>query len=172
MPNDPASFVFFTDNSDEGRTTGVEVDVRWLPGESWQFYAAVGLLNAEITNFGTAEVNLDGRQQAHAPSYTLSVGGAYRHPSGWNGRVDVSARDEFYFDYSHDLKSTAYELVNLRVGYDAEQWSAHLWVRNVLDESYAVRGFYFGNEPPLFENQLYIRQGDPRLAGLTFELRF
>ncbi len=172
VPNDPASFVFFTDNSDEGRTTGIEVDVRWLPGKSWQFYAAVGLLNAEITDFGTAEVNLDGRQQAHAPSYTLSLGGTYRHPSGWNGRVDVSARDEFYFDYSHDLKSTAYELVNLRVGYDAQQWSAHVWVRNVFDENYAVRGFYFGNEPPLFENQLYIRQGDPRLAGLTFELRF
>jgi outer membrane receptor protein involved in Fe transport len=96
----------------------------------------------------------------------------YRHPSGWNGRLDVSARDEFYFDYSHDQKSKAYELMNLRVGYDAEKWSAHLWVRNLLDENYAVRGFYFGNEPPLFENQLYIRHGDPRLTGMTIELRF
>ncbi len=132
----------------------------------------IGLLNAEIRNFGTAEVILDGREQAHAPAYTLAVGGSYRHSSGWNGRLDVSARDAFFFDYSHDQKSSAYELVNLRVGYDAEQWSAHGWVRNVFDEKYAVRGFYFGNEPPLFENQLYIRQGDSRLAGLTFELRF
>lgn len=170
--NDPASFVFFTDNSDEGRTTGVEVDVRWLASEAWQLYATVGLLNAEIRNFGTAEVILDGREQAHAPTYTLAFGGMYRHSSGWNGRLDVSARDAFFFDYSHDQKSSAYELVNLRVGYDAERWSAHGWVRNVFDEKYAVRGFYFGNEPPLFENQLYIRQGDPRLAGLTIELRF
>ena len=172
VPNDPASFVFFTDNSDEGRTTGVEVDVRWLPSESWQVYATAGLLNAEIRSFGTAEVSLDGREQAHAPTYTLAIGGMYRHPSGLNARVDVSARDEFFFDYSHDQKSTAYELVNLRFGYDAEQWSAHVWVRNVFDEKYAVRGFFFGNEPPLFENKLYIRQGDPRLAGLTFEWRF
>ena len=172
VPNDPASFVFFTDNSDEGRTTGVEMDVRWLASESWELYGTVGLLNAEIRSFGTAEVSLDGRDQAHAPEYTLAVGSMYRHPSGWNGRFDLSARDEFFFDYSHDRKSSAYELVNLRVGYDAEKWSAHLWVRNLLDEKYAVRGFYFGNEPPLFENQLYIRHGDPRLTGLTFELRF
>ncbi len=172
VPNDPASFVFFTDNSDEGRTTGVEMDVRWLPSDSWQLYATVGLLNAEITSFGTAEVSLDGREQAHAPAYTLAIGGMYRHPSGLNARVDVSGRDEFLFDYSHDQKSDPYELVNLRLGYDAEQWSAHVWVRNLFDEKYAVRGFYFGNEPPLFENQLYIRQGDSRLAGLTFELRF
>ena len=172
VPNDPASFVFFTDNSDEGRTTGMEMDVRWLPAEAWELFATAGLLRAEIRKFGTAEVSLDGREQAHAPAYTLAVGGAYRHPSGWNGRLDVSARDEFFFDYSHDQKSTAYEIVNLRLGYDAEQWSAHLWIRNLFDEKYAVRGFYFGNEPPLFENQLYIRQGDPRLAGLSFELRF
>jgi outer membrane receptor protein involved in Fe transport len=172
VPNDPASFVFFTDNSEEGRTTGVELDVRWLPSDSWQLYATVGLLDAEIRNFGTAEVNLDGREQAHAPAYTLAVGGMYWHPSGWNGRVDISARDEFFFDYSHDQKSTAYELVNVRFGYDAERWSAHVWVRNLFDEEYAVRGFFFGTEPPSFDDKLYIRQGDPRLAGLTFELRF
>lgn len=172
VPNDPASFVFFTDNSDEGRTTGLELDVRWYPSDAWEFFAAVGLLNAEIRRFGTPEVDLDGRDQAHAPDYTINVGGAYRHPSGWHGRLDVIARDEFYFDYSHNQKSRAYELVNLRVGYDAERWSADFWIRNLFDETYAVRGFYFGNEPPAFENKLYIRQGDPRLSGLTFELMF
>ncbi len=172
VPNDPASFVFFTDNSDKGRTKGFEMDLRWFATDTLELFASAGLLDAEITRFGTAEVSIDGRDQAHAPAYTLALGGAYRHPSGWNGRIDVSARDEFFFDYSHDQKSFSYELVNARVGYDAERWSAHLWVRNLFDEKYAVRGFFFGNEPPLFENTLYIRQGDPRLSGLTFEWKF
>src|SRR5690606_24246570 len=30
-PNDPASFVFFTDNAAEGRILGLEAEVRWLP---------------------------------------------------------------------------------------------------------------------------------------------
>ena len=172
VPNDPASFVFFTDNSDEGRTTGFEADVQWVANETWRLFANVGLLDAEIRRFGTPEVSLDGREQAHAPSYTVSLGAAFRHPSGFNGRIDFSARDEFFFDYSHDQKSEAYELINLRLGYEAESWSAHVWARNLFDEEYAVRGFFFGNEPPLFENTLYVRHGDPRQVGVTFDLRY
>ena len=33
------------------------------------------------------------------------------------------------------------------------------------------RGFYFGNEPPAFEQTLYTRLGDPRHAGLTVKYR-
>ena len=45
-------------------------------------------------------------------------------------------------------------------------------MRNVLDEIHAVRGFYFGNEPPDFPNERYTRQGDPRQLGVNFEMRF
>jgi len=47
-----------------------------------------------------------------------------------------------------------------------------LWGRNLFDKRYAVRGFYFGNEPPDFPNALYTRQGDPRHIGVTIEKGF
>ena len=68
--------------------------------------------------------------------------------------------------------SDAYSVTNLRFGYETERTTTQLWVRNAFDETYAVRGFYFGNEPPLFPPTLYIRQGDPRQAGVTFDMRF
>ena len=37
---------------------------------------------------------------------------------------------------------------------------------------YSLRGFYFGNEPPNFEDTLYERHGDPRTYGLTFRYDF
>jgi outer membrane receptor protein involved in Fe transport len=86
--------------------------------------------------------------------------------------VDVSARDAFYFDVAHDEQSQSYELVNARAGYRADSWSATLWARNLFDKDYAVRGFYFGNEPPDFPNTLYTRSGDPRQAGVTFTKEF
>jgi outer membrane receptor protein involved in Fe transport len=86
--------------------------------------------------------------------------------------VDVTARDEFYFDVSHDQKSSAYELVHARVGCEGDSWSMQLWARNLFDKRYAVRGFYFGNEPPDFPNTLYTRLGDPRHVGVTIEKRF
>jgi outer membrane receptor protein involved in Fe transport len=86
--------------------------------------------------------------------------------------LDIAAKDEFYFDVSHDQKSQPYELVNARVGLERDEWSVRLWARNLLDKEYAVRGFYFGNEPPDFPDTLYTRLGDPRQVGVTFDKRF
>ena len=163
VAGDPTTFVFFTDNVGRGENRGLEADLRWRPGGAWEFYANLGLLDSDLAG---------GREQAHAPAYTLALGGRYRHSSGWYARLDATAKDWFYFDVSHDQRSEAYELFNARIGFEADDWSAQLWVRNLFDETYAVRGFYFGNEPPDFPPALYIRQGDPRQVGLTLERRF
>jgi outer membrane receptor protein involved in Fe transport len=172
IPGDPASFVFFTDNAARGRTLGLEAELRWAAHETLDVYANIGLLDAEFEEFVTPQVDLGGRAQAHAPDYTLAAGASYRHPSGVFARLDVTARDAFYFDVSHDQRSQPYELVNGRVGYAAEDWSVQLWVRNLFDRYHAVRGFYFGNEPPDFPDKLYTRAGDPRQLGVTFDMSF
>jgi outer membrane receptor protein involved in Fe transport len=171
-PNDPASFIFYTDNAADGRTIGLEAQLRWLPNPTWEFYSSIGLLDAEFESTVGSTSMLDGRDQAHAPNSTLALGGAWRHEKGLFARLDASARDAFYFDVSHNQRSRRNEIVNARLGFEAERWTAQAWVRNVLDETYAVRGFYFGNEPPDFPNQLFIRQGDPRQLGVNFEMRF
>ena len=171
-PNDPASFVFFTDNAAEGRNFGFETDLSWFPSEGFEIYANLGLLNATFDKFITPQVDATGREQAHAPSYTFSLGTVYRDNSGWFGRVDITGKDQFYFDVSHDQVSHPYSVVNARVGYVTDRWTAQLWLQNALDEPYSVRGFYFGNEPPLFQPTLYIRQGDPRQIGMTVDLNF
>ncbi len=171
-PTDPASFVFFTDNAAQGRAFGLESDLRWHATEELELYAAVGFLQARFDNFSTPLVDLGDRDQAHAPRYSLAGGGTYRHASGIFARLDVSAKDDFFFDVSHDQKSDAYWVANLRVGYAAESWTAQLYARNLFDEKYAVRGFFFGNEPPNFPPTLYIRQGDPRQVGLKLDYNF
>lgn len=171
-PSDPASFVFFTDNAASGRTLGGEFELRYAGGDHWEWYVGGGLLRAEFDEFETPQVSLSGRDQAHAPRYSLAAGAAWRHPSGFFARVDVNARDAFYFDVSHDQRSSSYALVGARLGYEGERYGAAIWARNLADERYAVRGFYFGNEPPDFPNALYLRYGDPRQLGLTFDARF
>ena len=172
IPGDPASFVFFTDNAARGRTLGLEAELRWAAHETLDVYASIGLLDAEFEEFVTPQVDLGGRAQAHAPDYTLAAGASYRHSSGVFARLDMTARDAFYFDVSHDQRSEPYELVNGRVGYAEDNWSIQLWARNLFDRYHAVRGFYFGNEPPDFLNKLYTRAGDPRQLGVTFDMSF
>lgn len=172
VPGDPASFVFFTDNAAEGTTLGAEADLRWLLSDAWEVYANIGLLDASFDEFLAPQGDLGGRGQAHAPRYTLAAGIAYRRDNGLFARLDATARDEFYFDVSHDQKSQAYELLHARIGYEGDSWLLQLWARNLFDRHYAVRGFYFGNEPPDFPNVLYTRLGDPRHVGVTIEKRF
>jgi outer membrane receptor protein involved in Fe transport len=86
--------------------------------------------------------------------------------------LEVTGKDEFFFSNSHDKVSKSYNLVNLKIGDQQQDWSVALWGRNILDKKYAVRGFFFANEPPNFIDTLYTRQGDPKNWGVTFRLKF
>ncbi len=163
---DPIAFSFLTDNAKEGRNMGVEASANWLVTDSWTVFAAFGLLDADIERFDYIR-NLEGRGQAHAPAYNFSVGTTWQNAQGWFARMDITGKDEFYYDYSHDHKSAAYEQVNLRLGKTWDAWSVYFWGRNIFDETYAVRGFYFGNEPPVWADTLYTQSGEPRQVGVT-----
>jgi len=173
-PADPLSFVFFTDNAATGYNVGIESELSWQLSRSWRLDGNLALLRTEYDRFDSPTAALDGREQAHAPGYQFALAATYRAPSGLFARLDYQGRDAFYFDDSHNQRSEAYELVHVRIGYEWERWSASLWARNVFDQSYAVRGFYFANDPndPLFLPQLFTRQGDPRHYGFTTTYRF
>jgi outer membrane receptor protein involved in Fe transport len=167
---DPSTFLLLTANSERGKHRGLEASVDWVPTDTLTVSASLGRLHTEISEFAFFP-ELEGREQAHAPDYTLALGAEYRASSGWWGRVDLRAMDEFFFDYSHDQRSQRYSVANLRVGREWAQWGVTVWARNLFDEEYFVRGFFFGNEPPDFPAELYTRLGDPRHYGVTVKYK-
>ena len=172
VPNDPSTFVFFQDNAASGKNLGAELESRWQLDAHWSAYANVGLLDVTFDDFVTPEVDLSGREQAHAPRYSFAAGLVWERPEGWFARLDVQGRDEFFFSNSHDEKSDAYTLVHARAGYRTGPWQFSAWGRNLTDEDYGVRGFFFGNEPPNFDDTLYLRLGDPRQVGVSIDWRY
>ena len=167
-PGDPLSYVFFTSNAANGRNYGLEATLAWRARPSLLLGATLGLLGSEYLDYRYGERNLDGREQASAPPYQYSLSAEWGRERGYMARADLTGCASYYFDTSNDQKSRPYVLVNLKAGYVAERWSLHAWVRNLFDEDYAVRGFYFGLEPPDYADRLYIQRGDPQLAGVTF----
>ena len=114
---------------------------------------------------------------AHAPHYTYAVQASWRPGRGFFLRADYSGKDRYYIDYCqaadcNDPQTRAYQLLGLRAGREWGAWSVEAWCRNVLDKEYAVRGFFFGNEPPDFPEKLYLQRSDPRQVGLTLSYRF
>jgi iron complex outermembrane recepter protein len=171
-PGDPLSYVFFTDNAAKGRNYGLEASIAWQPFDRLGFGATLGLLRSEYVGYQYGDRNLSGREQAHAPGYQYSLSAQWGDGEGWLARADLSGVDAFYFDTSHDQRSSPYTVLNLRAGYSRGPWSLEGWVRNVANEEYAVRGFYFGLEPPDFADKLYVQRGDGRLAGITLQWRW
>jgi iron complex outermembrane recepter protein len=171
-PGDPLSYVFYTDNAARGRNYGLEASLAWQPVERLNLGATLGLLHSEYVGYRLGDRNLDGREQAHAPGYQYSLSAQWGGGEGWMARADLNGVDAFYFDTSHDRRSDPYTLLNLMVGYSSGPWSVEAWARNVTNETYAVRGFYFGLEPPDYADKLYFQRGDGRLAGITLQWRW
>ncbi len=171
-PTDPLSFIFFTGNAATGKNYGLEADWLYQINRNFSFHGSLGLLNATFSDYVTADENFNGRKQAHAPDYTFNLGFTYQGDSGWFARADMNGSDGFYFSDSHEQQANSREILNLKLGYQADNWSVYGWGRNVLDEEYAVRGFFFGLEPPNFDDTLYKHLGDPKHFGITAQFEF
>ena len=176
-PDGSTEFIDLIDNAAEGRNSGVELELDWQPTPALALSANVGWLDTEFQDFinGAGE-DLDGHEQAHAPGYQFYVSAQYQFLGDWYVRLEAEGRDAFYFTdgrrfapNSEDLKSDSYELLHAVVGYEAERWRLKLWGRNLTDEDYFVRGFFFGNDPRDFYTERGFTQlGAPRRYGVSF----
>jgi len=170
---DPNTYFFYTDNASGGRNFGLEGTVRYRLTPTLEVGGTLGLLQTRYYGYRPEGEDLSDREQAHAPEYQLSANLTWRHPAGWMARLDVAAIDDYYFDVPpNDQRADAYMLTHAKLGYEGERWAVYAWGRNVFDEDYYTRGFFFGNEPPDFEPRRYTQLGEPRQFGVTFRWEF
>jgi outer membrane receptor protein involved in Fe transport len=170
-PDGSSEFIQFVGNASDGTNSGFEAEVEYLPINGLKLFANLGLLFTEYDGYvNSAGEDLDGRDQAQAPQYQFFAGADYQFPNGLFLRVEVEGKDDYYFSDNHDERSDAYELVNLAAGIQRASWTVTAWGRNVTDEDYYVRGFFFGNDPrDLYEAKLYTQLGEPARYGVRVE---
>ena len=173
----PNTFYFYTANATTGYNFGMEFEHVFNITDDFKIFYNIGYLNTNVDayEFKTNDVHtvtLGDREQAQAPKYSYSYGINYKYPFGITLSCETSGKDEFYFSDSHDMKSEKYQILNVILGYDYKSFSITGWSENILDERYAIRGFYFGLEPPNYEDKLYIQWGDPVQYGMTLKYQF
>ena len=173
--NGSTEFVDFIGNAAEGTNNGVEFEAVWTPSEQLGLTASLGLLDATFDSFVNSEnQDLSGRDQAHAPGYMAHLAADY-NLGAWSLSVSLDAKDEFYFSDSHNVQSDPYELLNMNLSYSGEQWSMSFWGRNLTNQDYAVRGFFFGefgNDPRKgYAPEPYVQYGEPRMVGVSYEVQ-
>jgi len=173
-PDGSSEFISYLGNAATGTNMGIEIESAWQATESIEIYTSLGLLDTEFDDFINAEGDsLSGREQAHAPSYQYNIGLNYQPNEYWLMNVSVDGKDAFYFSDSHDEKSESIALLNASIAYLADDYQVKLWARNLTDENYANRGFYFGNDPrDGYTAKQYTQLSEPMVFGVTLDYQF
>ena len=171
-PDGSTEFIQYVGNAAKGANSGAELELTYRAADNLELFASVGVLRTEYRDYVTGDgERLDGREQAHAPGYQLNAGAELTLPTRAGGlfaRLEGTARDAFYFSDNHSLKSNAYRLLDASAGYRGAGWSVRLWGKNLTDEDYFVRGFFFGNDPrDGYTARGFTQLGAPRQFGLS-----
>lgn len=156
-------------NAAEARAMGFELELEAQPAQGWRIYGSLGYTDTEIEKWDQGldaqQQDFEGHELPNAPGLTYTIGTQYMHRTGIYARVDLLGTGSFYHDSQNTLKESAYELVNLRLGYMMEKFEVSLWCNNMFDTDYKRVQFNFGGMSGVFD-------GIPRQVGTTITYRF
>ncbi|MEM7432907.1 MAG: TonB-dependent receptor [Pseudomonadota bacterium] len=188
----PSGAFFDSDilNVGSSKIFGLEAEVRQSLSESLEWFATLGYVETQFTNFPYAAdptgaplnpaepgfANLKGNDFNSAPHLSLAAGFSYRHDNGFFASANASYTGEQYSDVTNleQNKTESYVLVNGRAGYRNDNWAFAVFMDNLFDERFAGRKGLF-NVPAadgivVPNNPGFFAVNDPRIYGL--EVRY
>ncbi|MDP2137608.1 MAG: TonB-dependent receptor, partial [Candidatus Didemnitutus sp.] len=165
------NYRFFTDNGNGARVTGLEASASFEVTSDWTLRGSVGLMDSELDRFTIANGNPGGgRRLANTPRSGYTLGTRYRAPSGFFASAELVGRARQFDSNNHDEARRAFRIVNATLGYEWHDWTIALWSRNLFNERYEKRVFYFGNADPDYLETRYEDRADPRQIGVSVAL--
>lgn len=167
-------FSFAEENAGDSYVTGVEIESGLQLNDQLSLYSSIGLMTSSIDAYDQTKGGTGGgRELAATPAQTWSLGGRYQHESGFFSTLDLTGRSEFYESNDHNEERDGFFNVNASIGYTKDDWTVSLWVRNLLDEDYAQRVFFFGNDPDIdYAARRYESLAQPQQFGITIRRDF
>ncbi|CAA6693209.1 MULTISPECIES: TonB-dependent receptor [unclassified Lentimonas] len=154
-------YAYTTVNGDSAEHYGLEAEATWFISKNWTANAGLGLLEAEDED--------SSRDLANAPHYTFNARIDYVADNGFFANLEVVGSDEYYESNNHNEQRSSFAQFNGAVGYRYNNWTLTVWGRNLFDESYEKRVFYFdnGNGDTRYEDP-----ADPQQFGVTANYRW
>ncbi|MFT4901781.1 MAG: iron complex outermembrane receptor protein [Lentimonas sp.] len=132
-------FQYFTSNQGDAQHFGLEAETTWWISPNWQLSANLGLMEAEADNTT--------RDLSNTPHYTYNVRVDYASDCGFFANLEVTGSDSYYESNSatNSEKRSDFTVVNTAIGYNYENWTLTLWAKNLFDQGYEKRVFFFDN---------------------------
>lgn len=152
---------FIIINADRVEALGLEGELYWKPTDNLTVQATAGWSQIEFDD----HAGFDGNDVPFLPEFTAGLGLRYDFPNGFYAQTGVRAVGATYYDEanSRNFKQGSYEVWDAQIGYEAENWNAAVFARNLFDEDY----YTFMN------NQISAgTPGDPQVFGVRVGLEF
>jgi outer membrane receptor protein involved in Fe transport len=168
------SYRFFTSNGSGAYVAGLEASASYAITPEFSVRGSLAQMSSELDPFTLTNGFSGGdRRLANTPRYGYSVGARYGAATGLFADVELIGRAEQYDSNgnANELRHS-FHLVNLNFGYTWRAWTFSLWAKNVFNERYEKRVFFFGNEDPDYVETRYEDRADPRQIGATVSYRF
>ena len=167
------SYRFFTDNANRAFVYGVEASGNYALTPQWSVRGSLALMDSELEMFTLSDGSTaGGRRLANTPEHGYTLGTTYRAGNGVFGSVDLVGKSRFYDSNNQNESRSAFQVINASVGYAWGDWTFTVWAKNLTDEVYEKRVFFFGNEDPDYNTTRYESRADPRQFGATANYRF
>ena len=167
------NYRFFTANARHAEVSGLEASASFAATRNWTLHGSFSQLESSLDRFRLTNGSLGGgRRLANTPRHGYTLGTRLGSDQGWFGRVELVGRSRQFDSNNHEEARSAFNVVNGSVGCAHGPWTFTLWARNLLDERYEKRVFFFGNADPDYVPTRYEDRADPRQVGVTAAYRF
>ena len=175
----PTYFDYATFNGSKSYNFGIDTNIN-IKNKFNETFISLSLLNSELGAFyfdesgDGNETQFGNRAGAHSPEISLSIGNQFIISEEVSFNIDANYLSSFYFDEQNSHKSNNRTLFNTNLIYQNNSSTFSFWIKNLLDYSYATRGFSFVLEPETTDGftedkKNYKSFGSPRTIGLTIE---
>ncbi|NEQ98766.1 MAG: TonB-dependent receptor, partial [Cyanothece sp. SIO2G6] len=147
---------------------GLELEARATPINGFDLIAGLGWVNTQFVDLidESTGTNFDGNRIPYAPNLTYNLAAQYRSNSGIFGRLELQGVGTTFFDEANTLKQEPYALVNMRLGYELDNYGLYLFANNLLDEEYISQAFSLGADGSAAGSL-----GAPRTYGIQFRAK-
>jgi iron complex outermembrane recepter protein len=106
-----------------------------LLGSDWRFQN-FGLADSAFKDFSDGIGDYSGNKNPFSPRYTYSAGATYRNDLGIFATASIRGQDKSYSDKENVTVTKAFNLVDAKIGYEAEHFEVYVYADNLFDTVY------------------------------------
>lgn len=152
----------YTSNAASAESYGLEMDMFGKITNEFSLFATAGLNRTKFKEFKDELGDYSGKYNRFSPKYNYSLGVNYTNSNGVYAQTSINGYGKMFLDKNNQLPRKAYDLFNIKIGYESNSFDIYLYANNVFDKKYDSLK-YAG---------MFDTYSSPREIGLKIEYRY